>query len=267
MPICIASKAIWTMPTIGIARHGANQRRTNYRRNGAKSSRRSWDSAARSFNHWLKPGGIVWDPSLPGFGARRQRSKAVSYVLFYRTGEGRQRWYTIGRHGAPWTPESARDEAQRLLGSVANNADPAADKRAARNAQTVSELCDLYLADAEAGRLVTRRRTMKKPSTLATDRGRIERHIKPLLGRRAVASVTREDIETFMHDVGAGKTAGKTKTEPRGLAHVRGGKGTASRTVGLLGAIFIYAVRSDASGQSRSRRSAACGWQTRTSAI
>ena len=46
-----------------------------------------------------------------------------------------------------------------------------------------------------------------------------------------------------MHDVAAGKTAGKTKTRPRGLAHVRGGRGTASRTVGLLGAIFTYAVR------------------------
>jgi integrase len=191
----------------------------------------------------LKPGGIIWDPSLRGFGARRQRSEAVSYVLFYRTKEGRQRWFTIGRHGAPWTPESARDEAQRLLGGVANKADPAAEKRAARNAQTVSELCNLYLADAEAGRLVTRRRTTKKASTLATDRGRIHRHIKPLLGRRAVASVTREDIEAFMHDVAAGKTAGKTKTKPRGLAHVRGGRGTASRTVGLLGAIFSYAMR------------------------
>jgi integrase len=191
----------------------------------------------------LKPGGIIWDPSLRGFGARRQRSEAVSYVLFYRTKEGRQRWFTIGKHGAPWTPESARDEAQRLLGGVANKADPAAEKRAARNAQTVFELCDLYLADAEAGRLVTRRRTTKKASTLATDRGRILRHIKPLLGRRAVASVTREDVEAFMHDVAAGKTASKTKTKPRGLAHVRGGKGTASRTVGLLGAIFTYAVR------------------------
>ena len=30
------------------------------------------------------------------FGARRQRSKAVSYVLFYRTQESRQRWFTIG---------------------------------------------------------------------------------------------------------------------------------------------------------------------------
>jgi integrase len=191
----------------------------------------------------LRPGGIIWDQSLPGFGARRQRSEAISYVLFYRTREGRQRWYTIGRHGAPWTPESARDEAQRLLGGVANKVDPAAEKRAARNAQTVSDLCDLYLADAEAGRLITRRRAVKKASTLATDRGRIERHIKPLLGRRSVASVTRQDVEAFMHDVAAGKTAGKTKTMPRGLAHVRGGRGTASRTVGLLGAIFTYAVR------------------------
>jgi integrase len=191
----------------------------------------------------LKPGETVWDASLAGFGARRQKSDAVSYVLYYRTGERRQRWYTIGRHGAPWTPETAREEAKRLLGDVAHKADPAAEKRAARNAQTITELCDLYLADAEAGRLVTRMRAPKKASTLTTDRGRIERHIKPLLGRRAVASVTRGDVEAFMFDVAAGKTAGKTKTKPRGVAHVRGGKGAASRTVGLLGAIFSYAVR------------------------
>jgi integrase len=191
----------------------------------------------------LKPGQTIWDVSLPGFGARRQKSDAVSYVLFYRTLEGRQRWYTIGKHGAPWTPDQAREQAKRLLGNVAHRADPAAEKQSARNAKTVSELCDLYLADAEAGRLVTRRRSPKKPSTLVTDRGRIERHIKPLLGRRAVASVTLGDVESFMFDVTAGKTAGKTKTKARGLARVRGGKGTASRTVGLLGAIFTYAVR------------------------
>jgi len=187
---------------------------------------------------------MIWDSSLTGFGARRQSSTAVSYVLFYRTSEGRQRWYTIGRHGAPWTPDTAREEAKRLLGDVARRHDPADDKRAKRNAKTVAELCDLYLRDAESGRLLTRRHTPKKASTLTTDRGRIERHIKPLLGRRTVASVMREDVEAFMHDVAEGKTAGRTKTtKTRGLANVRGGKGTASRTVALLGAIFSYAVR------------------------
>jgi integrase len=43
--------------------------------------------------------------------------------------------------------------------------------------------------------------------------------------------------------VAEGKTAGKTRTKPRGVANVRGGKGTATRTVGLLGAILSYAVR------------------------
>jgi integrase len=47
-----------------------------------------------------------------------------------------------------------------------------------------------------------------------------------------------------MHAVADGKTAARTKTgKKRGLSNVRGGVGTASRTVGLLGAIFSYAVK------------------------
>src|SRR5712691_843249 len=191
----------------------------------------------------IGPGGEIWDAAIPGFGARRQKSTAVSFVLMYRTREGRQRRYTIGRHGAPWTPDSARQEALRLLGEVAKGADPAGDKREAREAITVAELCDRYLADAEAGRLLTRRGNAKKASTLTIDRGRIERHVKPLLGRVAVSAIERRDIERFMHAVAEGKTAGRTKTRPRGLARVRGGKGTATRAVGLLGGIFTYAVR------------------------
>jgi integrase len=192
----------------------------------------------------LGPGEIFWDAAVAGFHARRQRGPAVTYAVFYRTKEGRQRWHKIGRHGAPWTPETAREEAVRILGSVADGADLAAEKRAVRKSATIAELCDAYLADAEAGRVLTRNGDPKKGSTLAIDKGRVERHIKPLLGRLAVAAVTRDGIERFLHDIAEGKTAGRTKTaKKRGLARVSGGRTAATRAVGLLGAIFTYGVR------------------------
>ncbi|TFV43551.1 Arm DNA-binding domain-containing protein, partial [Bradyrhizobium niftali] len=78
----------------------------------------------------LKPGETIWDAdhreAVRGFGVRRQRDQAT-YVLKYRV-FGRQRFVTIGPHGAPWTPELARKEAKRLLGLVANGKDPADEK-------------------------------------------------------------------------------------------------------------------------------------------
>lgn len=57
-----------------------------------------------------------------------------------------------------------------------------------------------------------------------------------------VTAVTRQDVERFLVDVAAGKTAADVKTGPRGRAIVEGGEGTATRTVGLLGGIFAYAI-------------------------
>src|SRR5262245_18540263 len=183
----------------------------------------------------LGPGHVVWDSTVIGFGARRQRSEAVSYFVFYRTAEGRQRWHTIGRHSAPWVPDTARDEARRLLGDVARGEDPAGAKRAIRKAITVGELCDRYMADANAGLVITRFGQAKRASTLAIDAGRIERHIKPLIGKLAVAAVTSEDINALKEAVATGKTAGDIRTGLRGLARVRGGRGTGTRVLRLLG--------------------------------
>jgi integrase len=179
----------------------------------------------------LRPGEVLWDSMVTGFGARRQRSPAISYFLFYRTA-GRQRWLTIGRHGAPWAPETARIEAKRLLGAVAGGKDPASAKDAHRQADTIGELCDQYYADAVAGRVLKRNGKAKKASTLAGDRIKIERHIKPLVGRMAVTTFTSRDAEHLLHDIAEGKGAGE------------GGKGCATRALGLLGAIFQYGVRS-----------------------
>jgi integrase len=107
---------------------------------------------------------------------------------------------------------------------------------------TVAALCDQYL-DEVSSIILPKSGEPKKASTLATDRGRIERHIKPLLGRKKVKAITGPDVERFLRDVAAGRTKADIKTIKHGRAIVRGGRGTATRTVGLLGAIFSYAVK------------------------
>jgi integrase len=122
--------------------------------------------------------------------------------------------------------------------------DPAGDKLAYRRSATVAQLCDGYLEAASEGRLLTRRGQNKKESTLRTDRSRIAAHIKPLLGNRKLSEVGRADIEKFMHDIAGGKTRRRSYLgKPRAVSNVKGGRGAASRTIGLLGAIFNYAVR------------------------
>lgn len=51
-------------------------------------------------------------------------------------------------------------------------------------------------------------------------------------------------MERFLQDIAAGKTATERKRlAARSFSQVKGGKGTATRTVGLLGGIFAFAVR------------------------
>ena len=186
-------------------------------------------------------GEIIWDTKVVGFAVRRQKSEARTYVVKTRV-NNQQRWFTIGRHGSPWTPEKARREAQRLLGSVAEGQDLSSIRDENKASMTMGELCDQYIKEATAGNVLTKFGVPKKPSTIDTDRGRIERHIKPLLKKKLVKDVTTQDVKRFMHDVAIGKTATDVKTGLRGRAIVEGGRGTATRTVGLLGGIFSYAV-------------------------
>lgn len=51
-----------------------------------------------------------------------------------------------------------------------------------RGAITIEQLCREYLDQAEQGVVLTRRGEAKSESALSTDRGRIDRHIIPLIG-------------------------------------------------------------------------------------
>jgi integrase len=159
----------------------------------------------------MQPHTILWDLETKGFCARRQFSDVITYSVYFRARDGQQRFYKIGRHGV-FTPTQARDEAKQVLRNVSVGKDPAAELKVLRHGPTVAELCDEY----------EKRANGKKVSTLKSDASRIATHIEPKLGKLKVASVTSENVENFMHSLSPG---------------------SAKRVVGLLGAIFSFAVK------------------------
>ena len=181
---------------------------------------------------------LVRDTDVKGFVLVVTPAGARSYAVDYRAGSGRgspKRRLTIGKHGSPWTPETARTEAKRLLTEVAAGRDPATARKEDRKALTFGELIDLYLSEGVGH---------KKPSTLKADRGRIEHHLRPLLGKLRADRIVRADVERMRNSVAAGKTAEKVgdgdKRRPGSIA--TGGKGAAAQCVALVSTIFVFAI-------------------------
>jgi integrase len=132
----------------------------------------------------LPAGSVLWDIDVRGFGVRRQRRDAV-YILKYRA-NGKQRVYTIGLHGSPWTVEKARIEAQRILGEVAKGTDPSLLRSKMKAAPTLAAFARRYLEEVSD--------THKKASTARGDRQLLDRRILPRLGSRKVAEIDRGDV-------------------------------------------------------------------------
>jgi hypothetical protein len=79
----------------------------------AKITKRVVDAAQKQSATYL-----VRDREVKGFVLVVTPAGAKSYAIDYRAGSGRgapKRRLTIGKHGSPWTPETARAEAKRLL--------------------------------------------------------------------------------------------------------------------------------------------------------
>ena len=182
----------------------------------------------------LKPGEILFDTTVKGFLVRRQQRYAV-YGLKARI-NGRQRWLSIGQHGAPWTVETAREEAQRLWGQIRDGVNVVAIRESKRNQPTMSDLCERFLEEHS--------RQHNKPLTVLGYERNNRNHILPLIGDRTVAEITRPDIENLKRTIRDGITAKRTKRRREGGmggVDVKGGPGAANRTLGQLSKMFSLA--------------------------
>lgn len=180
---------------------------------------------------------FIWDDVLTGFGIRAKASAVASYLVQYRTRSGATRRMVIGKVGVQ-TPDEARTSAKRALALAEAGKDPSAERRAERHAPSFDDLVEKYLrSDAWA---------KKSPSTRMVDQGRIDRHLRPLLGRHPVAEISRRDMEAAFRDIRDGKTAVDCPSgKKHGRIRVTGGEGTARRSLGLAGALFSFAVKEE----------------------
>ena len=185
----------------------------------------------------LSAGDTVWDAELTGFGVRRQR-RNCSFVLKYSF-RGRQRFYTIGRHGVI-TVDEARTEARRLLGLAASGVDPAATREnqaPQAGTLTVADLCSAYMKAGPAYK------PDKRPSSWYTDASNINRHIAPLLGPIDAEALCETDVVNFVAAITQGVTRCDERVGFRARAIVKGGRGVAARTLAVLSAVYNFGIR------------------------
>ncbi|MFA5900071.1 MAG: tyrosine-type recombinase/integrase [Hyphomicrobium sp.] len=131
----------------------------------------------------LLPSETIYDTETKGFGIRRQLGP-VSYFVKTRI-KGRQRWITIGKHGSPWTPETARKEARRILTEADNGFDRLAAKQKESAASTFEQV---------AKRFVEVYGPKLKPRTLKEYQKLIDRYLTPEFGTRRIDAIERSDV-------------------------------------------------------------------------
>jgi Arm DNA-binding domain/Phage integrase, N-terminal SAM-like domain len=135
---------------------------------------------------------LLWDCDVKGFGVRCRTSGAKYYFVKMRIGR-RQRWITIGRHGSPWTPETARREALLLLGLRAAGKDPATERDDHKGGLTIAELANRFLTEHVAHTC--------KSATADEYQRVISLYICPNLGLHRVIDLTRADVIQLHHQL------------------------------------------------------------------
>lgn len=161
----------------------------------------------------------LWDDTLKGFGVMVTDRGARSYLIQYRIG-GRgapTRRVTIGKHGSPWTADTARSRARDLLHQVGTKIDPfnaARDLLATQMRQKESAAAEAHVHSrlgfsTFADRFVDEYAKVKQPKSWREVEAIIRRDLKPAFGDRPLTKITDADIVELLDQLrGRGVTPG-----------------------------------------------------------
>lgn len=116
------------------------------------------------------------DPKATGFGIRVYAGGSKSFFINYRI-DGRERRYTIGPFPR-WSVTAARDQAKELRRDIDQGTDPAGQKRERREAPTVQDLIDRYIADHLPKKTVGEQRIEDEKKMLAEIGVKLGKHTK-----------------------------------------------------------------------------------------
>jgi integrase len=142
----------------------------------------------------MQPWTALWDSEVKGFGCRRHGTDGRHYLLRYRF-NGKQTFKKIGRHASPWTPDTARAEALRLLGQIVSGTNPAA--------QTASGEGETF--GAEVTRYLAHRKANARPLTFDQLSYHLTKYCAPL-HPLALSAIDRRQIAQLLAriEVGSG---------------------------------------------------------------
>jgi integrase len=124
-------------------------------------------------------GAQMWwddDRKATGFGVRAYPGGSKSFFIDYRL-DGRQRRFTIGPFPR-WSVTAAREEAKELRRAIDRGHDPAGAKRERREAPTVQDLIDRYIADHLPKKTVLEPRIEDEKKMLKEIGEKLGRHTK-----------------------------------------------------------------------------------------
>ena len=146
---------------------------------------------------------FIRDQDLKGFGLRVTANGGKSYFLEFRMGgrgaaKGR---VVIGKHGSPWTPETARKKAEELLRGVKDGINPAVTKRQ-RNVVAVDLAFQRYapmFVDGYAKK-EQKRSWEQAERTLALN-------VTPLLKDRPLPDIGRREIKGILEGIASTRPA------------------------------------------------------------